>query len=157
MSEAIHNFNCVAMSTFEIKTHQIGRIYTKPHFFILNKGLNSGNPMKKPCPNCFVLTTQTDDALQTLFYLCLTLKIGRYFAYYLKGSVIPFITINDCSKVLKSTDSSTDNNREQLQKHIQIMNQIQQKEELIKENLKAIQQLKIAFAQTYFAKQVKGL
>lgn len=80
--------------------------------------------MKKPCPNCFVLTTQNDEAPQTLFYLCLTLKIGQYFAYYLKGSVIPFITINDCSKVLKSTDSSIDSNREQLQKHIQIMNQI---------------------------------
>jgi len=87
----------------------------------------------------------------------LTLKIGRYFAYYLKGSVIPFLTINDCSRVLKSTDSSIDNNREQLQKHIQIMNQIQQKEEFLKENLKAIQQLKIAFAQNYFATQVKGL
>ena len=37
------------------------------------------------------------------------------------------------------------------------MNQIQQKEEFLKENLKAIQQLKIAFAQNYFATQVKGL
>jgi len=156
VSEATHNFNCVTMPTFEIKTHQTGRIYTKPHFFILNKGLNSGNPMKKPCPNCFVLTTQTDDALQTLFYLCLSLKIGRYFAYYLKGSVIPFITINDCSKVLKSTDSNLDSHREQLQKHIQIMNHIQQKEQLLKENLKSIQQLKVAFAQSYFAQGNKS-
>ena len=141
------------MPTFEIKTHQTGRIYTKPHFFILNKGLNSGNPMKNPCPNCFVLTTQNDDTLQTLFFLCLSLKIGRYFAYYLNGSVIPFITINDCSKVLKSTDSNLDSHREKLQKHIQIMNQIHQKEEHLKENLKAIQQLKIAFAQNYFAQE----
>ena len=156
MSEAKHNFNCLTMSNFEIKTHQTGRIYTKPHFFILNKGLNSGNPMKKPCPNCFVLTTQTDDTLQTLFYLCLTLKIGRYFAYYLKGSVIPFLTINDCSKVLNASGLNLENKQEKLQKHIQIMNHIHQKEELMKENLKSIQQLKIAFAQTYFVQGNKS-
>ena len=30
------------MSTLQIKTHQTGRTYSKPHFFILNKGLNYG-------------------------------------------------------------------------------------------------------------------
>jgi len=31
------NFNCRTMSTFEIKTHQAGRTYSRPHFFILNR------------------------------------------------------------------------------------------------------------------------
>jgi len=70
------NFNCVTMSNFEIKTHRSERIYQKPHFFILNKGLNSGKPMRKPCPNCFVITAATEEESQTLFYLCLSLKIG---------------------------------------------------------------------------------
>ncbi|MFK5982737.1 MAG: hypothetical protein QM499_07480 [Flavobacteriaceae bacterium] len=61
--------------------------------------------MKKPCPNCFVITTTTEEAKQTLFYVCMSLKIGQYFTYYLKGSVISFITKNDCLKVLKTAYS----------------------------------------------------
>ena len=101
-SAAKHNFNCVAMSTFEIRTHQIGRTYSGPHFFILNKGLNSGRPMPEPCPNCFVVTTSSEDLRESLFYLCLILKVGKYFSFYLKGSVIPFICITDARAVIKN-------------------------------------------------------
>ncbi len=81
------------MSTFQIKTHQIGRTYTAPHFFILNKGLNNGKPLDEPCPNCFVIIATTKAKRESLYYLCLSLKVGKFFAYYLKGSVIPFIGI----------------------------------------------------------------
>ncbi|WP_372745276.1 hypothetical protein [Lutibacter sp.] len=138
------------MSNFEIKTHQPGRTYNKPHFFILNKGLNSGKPMRKPCPNCFVIKAATEEQIQTLFYMCLSLKIGRYFEYYLKGSVIPFITINDCFKVLKNAYFNQKNNADALEKHIQILNQIQQREENLKQSLEAVKNLKVAFIQSYF-------
>lgn len=145
------------MSNFEIKTHQPGRTYNAPHFFILNKGLNSGKPMRKPCPNCFVITTTNEDQIQTLFYLCLSLKIGRYFEYYLKGSVIPFITINDCFKVLKNAYFNQKNNDEELQKHIQIINQIQEREENLKQSLESIKKLKVAFIHSYFRDKSKRL
>ena len=145
------------MSNFEIKTHRSGITYNKPHFFILNKGLNSGKPMRNPCPNCFVITAATEDEKQTLFYLCMSLKIGRYFAYYLKGSVIPFITINDCSKVLKNAFSDNVSNAKKLQKHISTINQIEKKEELLKQNLESIKQLKVAFIQCYFRDKRKAV
>ena len=143
------------MSNFEIKTHQSGRTYNKPRFFILNKGLNSGKPMKKPCPNCFVITTPTEKEIQTLFYLCLSLKIGQYFAYYLKGSVIPFITKNDCLKVLKSAYSQNSKDDKLLHKHISTINFITQKEDSLIKNLGAIKQLKIAFIRSYFRDKSK--
>ena len=138
------------MSNFEIKTHKIGRIYSKPHFFILNKGLNSGKPMHKPCPNCFVITAATEEQIQTLFYMCLSLKIGRFFEYYLKGSVIPFITISDCSKLLKNAYYYNSDNVEALQKHIQIISHIQEREEILKQNLEAVKKLKVAFIRSHF-------
>jgi len=145
------------MSNFEIKTHRSGRTYIKPHFFILNKGLNSGKPMRKPCPNCFVITAATEEEKQTLFYLCMSLKIGRYFAYYLKGSVIPFITKNDCLKVLKTACSQNEKDNKLLQKHISTINFITQKEELLKQNLESIKQLKVAFIQCYFRDKSKAM
>ncbi len=138
------------MSNFEIKTHQIGRIYNKPHFFILSKGLNSGKPMEEPCPNCFVITAATSEQRETLFYLCMSLKIGRYFEYYLKGSLIPFITINDCFQVLKSAFLNHSKDDNSLQKHIQTINQIQQKENLLKQQIEIVKELKVAFIQSYF-------
>ena len=149
------NFNCVTMPNFEIKTHQVGRIYQKPHFFILNKGLNSGKPMRKPCPNCFVIAAATVEESQTLFYLCMSLKIGRYFAYYLKGSVIPFITKNDCLKVLKTAYFQNYKDDKLLQKHIYTISQIEKKEEILKQNLESIKQLKVAFIQCYFRDKSK--
>jgi len=144
------------MSTYEIKTHRSGRTYNLPHFFILSKGLNSGKPMNKPCPNCFVITTHSEE-IQTFFYMCLSLKIGRYFEYYLKGSVIPSITINDCSKVLKNAYFNRTNNAETIQKHIQIISQIQKREENLKQNLEAIKKLKVAFIHSCFRDNNKRL
>jgi hypothetical protein len=143
------------MSNFEIKTHKIGRTYTKPHFFILNKGLNSGKPLDKPCPNCFVITTQTIEQRQTLFYLCLSLKIGGYFQYYLKGSVIPFITKNDCLGVLKKAYLNNLEDINSLKKHIQTINQIQQKEDLLKQQIEVVKKLKVAFIHSYFRDKSK--
>jgi len=106
------NFKSTHMPNFEIRTHQTGRTYSGPHFFILCRAerketvrwtvlviepagavANSGRPMPEPCPNCFVITTSSEDLRESLFYLCLALKAGKYFSYYLKGSVIPFICI----------------------------------------------------------------
>lgn len=75
-SEAILNW--IAMSTFELKTHQVGRTYSNPHFFILNKGLNSGKPLTNPCPNCFVVTTSTEEEKNTLFHISMMLQIGGF-------------------------------------------------------------------------------
>ena len=136
------NFNWRAMRNFEIKTHQMGRTYSRPHFFILNKGLNSGKPLEQPCPNCFVITTQSSTSRESLFYLCLSLKIGMYFGYYLKGSVIPFICISDAKSVIKT---ALQNNQEgQWEQKIEKLKKITAFEENLKLQLKTISNLKIA-------------
>jgi len=130
------------MSNFEIKTHQSGRTYNKPHFFILNKGLNSGKPLEHPCPNCFVITTAAEPTRESLFYLCLSLKIGQYFSYYLKGSVIPFICISDAKKVI---NTALQNNQEQQWKiKVEKLKKVNALEANLKQQLSAISQLKIA-------------
>ncbi|NEW80619.1 MAG: hypothetical protein GZ086_14620 [Gelidibacter sp.] len=130
------------MSTFEIKTHRTGRTYSEPHFFILNKGLNSGKPMPEPCPNCFVITVNSDELRESLFYLCLSLKIGRYFTYYLKGSVIPFICITDTKTVIKTALQ----NNEQLHWKLKIekLKKIDVFEQNLKMQLRLINDLKVA-------------
>jgi hypothetical protein len=127
---------------FEIKTHKIGRTYNTPHFYILNKGLNSGRPMNQPCPNCFTVSTQTDKQRESLYYLCQSLKEGRYFKYYIKGSVIPFITIDDARKVLNT--ALLNYKKDQWQLKVEKLKKITSYEENLKLQLKTISDLKIA-------------
>ena len=130
------------MSNFEIKTHQSGRTYNKPHFFILNKGLNSGKPMEQPCPNCFVITTNSEVSRESLYYLCLSLKIGKFFGYYLKGSVIPFICISDAKNVINTALQNYQ--EQQWQIKVEKLKKINAFEENLKQQIQAISQLKIA-------------
>jgi hypothetical protein len=53
-----------------IKTHKMNRTYHENHFFILSKGNNAGRPQDQPCPNCFVVITESPKERQTLFWLC---------------------------------------------------------------------------------------
>jgi hypothetical protein len=138
----IFNSKSTEMLTYEIKTHRIGKTYNTPHFFILNKGLNSGKPMDQPCPNCFVVTTQSSEEREQLFYLCLSLKTGQYFSYYLKGSVIPFICISDAKKVIN--EALQNNQEQQWQIKVEKLKKINAFEENLKQQLSAIKQLKIA-------------
>ncbi len=149
------------MSTYEIRTHQPGRTYQTPHFFMLNRtereeivqwtilekepdGVreNSGKPMEQPCPNCFVITTSSKEQREQLFYLCLSLKIGKYFAYYLKGSVIPFICITDTKAVLKK--ALQDYEQMQWESKVEKLKKITAFEENLKQQLSTIEKLKIA-------------
>ena len=131
------------MSTFQIKTHQIGRTYSNPHFFILNKGLNSGKPLRLPCPNCFVVTTTTEELKNTFFNLSMMLQIGGFFSYYLKGSVIPFISINDCKTTLIRGFESSKNS--ELQKHIKTISLISKKEKELQNVIQKMALLKKAY------------
>jgi hypothetical protein len=130
------------MSNFELKTHKVGKTYNAPHFFILNKGLNSGKPMDHPCPNCFVVTTQDEEIRELLFYMCLSLKAGNYFLCYLQGSVIPFICISVMRKIIKT--ELLNNDKTTWKKKVIKLKKIDAFEENMKLQLKAINELKIA-------------
>jgi len=127
---------------YEIKTHRLGRTYTKPHFYILNKGLNSGRPMNEPCPNCFKVSTESEEQRELLYYLCLSLQVGSYFKYYIKGSVIPFLTIDDTRKVLNTALHNYEHQQWALK--VEKLITISLYEENLKNQLKTIAQLKLA-------------
>ncbi len=138
------------MSTFELITHQIGRIYSNPHFFILNKGLNSGKPLTNPCPNCFVVISLTEKDKTTLFHLSMMLQIGGFYAYYLKGSVIPFISIDDCRKTLKNGLNSSANIGLEFQKHIKAVSVITKREKELQNVIDKMAVLKVAYIRNCF-------
>nr|WP_237706964.1 hypothetical protein [Ochrovirga pacifica] len=74
------------------------------------------------------------------------LQIGGFYTYYLKGSVIPFITIKDCSNTLRNGLNSM----VEVDKHIQIVEVLQKEQTRLSENLEKIRQMKKAYIQACF-------
>ena len=130
------------MLNFNIRTNKAGKTYNQPHFYIQNKGLNSGRALNNPIPNCFVVTTETEEQREALYYLCFYLQIGRYFSIFIKGSVIPFITIDDVRKVLNT--ALLNYKKDEWKSKVEKLKKITDYESNLKLQLKTISDLKIA-------------
>ncbi len=130
------------MTKFYLKTYRKLAETDKPHFYILNKGMNSGKPLKKPCPNCFVLTSNTEEEVQSLYWLCFGLWKAKSFHYYLKSSVIPFITINDMRTAIAGGFEIAQQNKPVFKKSIETLQFLELKEKQFHQNIQLINDAK---------------
>lgn len=140
------------MINFKMKHHQSGIIYKNPHFFILNKGMNTGKPMKQPCPNCFVIIFQCYDDYENMESICKSLWRVKFWHQFLIGSVIPYIRINDFAKNLnlKANEMMTD--FEQHKKNVEALKLLEQKEKQFQENINLINDLRRVIIHRYCKK-----
>lgn len=87
----------------KIKTHKSGKMYNQPHFFILNKGLNSGKPFRHYVCNSFVFLADNNDERDFYYFTLLGIWELRLLRPYLKGSVIEYVRLGDVIDVLDET------------------------------------------------------
>ena len=123
------------MSTFNIKSHRPGVSYNMPHFFILNKGNNSGKPLFVACPNCFVIQFQCEDDMEQIYWLLYGLWQSNAFYQFLRGSVIPFIVLNDLKSCLRDGLKKVDENPAQFEKAVEALRNLEAMENKYKQNL----------------------
>lgn len=83
-----------------VKSHLTGREYLHPSLFIQTKGEHAGRPLRKPIANCAVMTLRSTEEVDRWYWMCYGLWKAKVFRYYLRGSVVPFITIPDLRKAL---------------------------------------------------------
>lgn len=136
-----------------LKTYKPGSVSAKPHFYILNRGLNSGKPLENPCPNCFILETSSDQTKHDLYWLCLALWKTKAFQYDLKGSVIPFISIGDTKKRLIQGITQAMSNRKNFEKTIQVLQLLDEKEKQFQRNLALIAEVKQAVILKFYKRR----
>jgi hypothetical protein len=131
-----------SMSNFIIKTHQKGTIYSKPHLFILNKGMNSGKPQKEPFTNSFVLIFQNEEDCESIYFVAYSLWKTKFWHPLLVGSVIPFLRLPDFSKEFNSKASLMMQEHEEHQKNIAALQLLEEKEKQFHENINLINDLR---------------
>jgi len=130
------------MSTFIIKSHRSGVVYSMPHFFILNKGNNSGKPLSIPCPNCFVILFQCEEEKEQIYWLLYSLWQSKAFYPLLRGSVIPFLVLRDVKSCLLDGLNKVDENPIQFKKAVVALRSLEDMEKKFRQNLKLVQDTK---------------
>ena len=130
------------MLKFIIKTHKRGTIYTKPHLFLLNKGMNSGKPQKEPFTNSFVIIFENEEDFDTINLTAYALWKTKFWHQFLKGSVIPFLSLNDIRKEFFPKAKIMMEEHEQHVKHIAALKLLEQREKQFHENINLINDMR---------------
>ncbi len=152
MQRSEHNFNRAYHANIHSEVRKENEIVNNPHFFVLNKGLNSGKPLLLPCPNCFKIEAENEDFKQVLYWVTYALWKSKAFYPYLIGSVIPFIRIGDYKQVVCEKLEVVKTHPEEFTNTIEKLRFIEMKENQLKENLRLVRDLKQVYVQSYFNK-----
>ncbi len=143
------SFKRLDMINFKLKHHVSGNLYTTPHFFILNKGLNTGKPLSKPCPNCFVIQFSCTEDFENMESICKSLWRAKFWHQLLIGSVIPYIRIHDFSKNLNLRANDMMLDYEQHKKNVAALKLLEEKENQFQQNINLINDLRRVILHRY--------
>lgn len=130
------------MQRLQISTHSAGKTYRQPHFFILNKGLNSGKLLKQSCPNCFVLLADDEKQMDFYYWLFYGLWRAKSFHPIHKGSVIIFVTLNDLKSIIYEASAKAKEDGLMFEQSIAKLKKLEELENLYLNNLKLINEAK---------------
>ena len=125
-----------------VRTHAPKRTYQTPHFFILNKGNNSGKPLIVPCPNCFVIQFQSSEEKEQVYWLMYSLWQSKAFYPFLRGSVIPFVVLRDVKTCILDGLNKVAGNPIQFEKVVAALRSLEAMEKQYKQNLLLISKAK---------------
>ena len=137
------------MPNFIIKTHRKDTTYSKPHLFILNKGMNSGKPQKTPFTNSLVVIFQNEEDCESLFFIAYSLWQTKFWHPFLIGSVIPFLRLPDFKKEFNPQASLMMLEHEQHLKNVAALKLLEKKEKQYKEDIMLINDLRKAILYRY--------
>ena len=151
-SEAHYHLKTESMSNYIIKTHQKETVYTKPHLFILNKGMNSGKPQKEPFTNSFVVIFQNEEDCESIYFVAYSLWKTKFWHPFLVGSVIPFLRLPNFSKEFNLKASLMMQEHEEHQKNIAALKLLEKKEKQFHENINLINDLRKTILYRYCRK-----
>jgi hypothetical protein len=143
------NLTLQAMQNFIIKTHKPDTLYLADHFYVLNKGLNSGKPLNEPCPNCFVVIFQNAIDKDSYYWLAYSLWKARYWHQFLVGSVIPFLRIDDFRNDYSKKTALMLLEHDEHLKNVKALKLLEQKEHGLQKNITLINELRRTILSRY--------
>ena len=129
-----------------IKTYNMNSKPNHYSFYILSKGYNAGKPLEKPCPNCFLVSTDSEEHRANLFWVCYSLWKSGTFLPLLCGSVIPFLHIDDVRAQMSNAIEGMEFDSTRFRKTVYGLQQLIKTEALLEKQLRLIDEVKRAIA-----------
>ncbi|MEO6301618.1 MAG: hypothetical protein ABIP51_00470 [Bacteroidia bacterium] len=120
----------------------MGTTYSQPHFFILNKGNNSGKPMPEYCANCFVFLADDLSDKEFHYFFFQGLWQLKLFLPHLTGSVIPFIRIGDLTDLVEEALHSVNSGERRFEDVQDALFQIEFAKDRLQQQLSKLMQLR---------------
>ncbi|WP_421497796.1 DUF6943 family protein [Flavobacterium columnare] len=130
------------MMNFIVKTHKKDTIYNKPHFFVLNKGMNSGKPQNEPFTNSFVIIFDNETDCENIFWIAYSLWKSKFWHQHLVGFVISFLRLNDFKKEFFPKSKLLMDEHEEHLKHVEALKLLELKEKQFHENINLINDMR---------------
>jgi hypothetical protein len=130
------------MPSFIIKTHQPKTTYKGNQIFILNKGMNSGKPQKKPFTNSFVINFANPEDAETIYWLAYSLWKANFWHQSLCGSVIPFLRIKEFKKEFISKVTELLEEHELHKTHVKALRLLELQETQFQKNIQLINEMR---------------
>lgn len=127
---------------FIVKTHKKNTIYNKPHFFVLNKGMNSGKPQKEPFTNSFVIIFDAHEDCESIYWIAFSLWKSKFWHQHLVGSAILFLRLPDFKKEFFPKSIALMEEHEEHLKHVAALKLLEQKEKQFHENINLINDMR---------------
>jgi hypothetical protein len=140
------------MPNFIIKTQQKETAYKGNQIFILNKGMNSGQPQKEPFANSFVIMFPDEKDAETVYWLAYSLWKSNFWHQYLIGSVIPFLRINDFRKYFDFKVNEMTQEHALHLKQVQALRLLEQKEDQLHQDITLINEMRKVILNGYCRK-----
>lgn len=122
------------------------------NFYVLNRGYNSGRPSYSPNPNCFVVSTETEQERLELFWACKALHLNGRFKHHLVGSVIELLRIGDFKQVLAAAHAKMQNSDKPLLDAVRKVEKIQALRQHQEKQAKLVTDLQSAMLADIFIK-----
>ena len=140
------------MPSLIIKTYQQKKSYNGNQIFILNKGMNSGKPQKKPFTNSFVINFANPREAESIYWLAYSLWKAEFWHQSLCGSVIPFLRIKEFKKEFISKVTEMLQDHEQHKNQIQALRLLELQETQFRKNILLINEMRRVILQRYCKK-----
>jgi len=121
----------------------------KLHLFLLNKGMNSGKPQKEPFTNSFVIIFENEADFDAINLTAYALWQTKFWHQFLKGSVIPFLSLNDIKKEFSIKVNQEIKDHEDHVKSVQALKLLEQSEKRFHENLNLINDMRRVILHRY--------
>jgi hypothetical protein len=137
------------MKNLTIKCHKSGTTYEKPHFFILNKGMNSGKPQKYPYQNCFVIIFEHENEFDNLYFTAYSLWKTNFWHPFLVGSVVPFLRVTHFKTEFIKRVEVSEIKLDQYNKSAKTLKLLEEKEKEFVKNINIINDFKKAIMYKY--------